>query len=183
MILRRPVRPSRAKHWSPGPELRTICTTRWSGQSIRLGPSEHTSFQACSATHSLILLGSVGRHCVGLPPRNACDKPWHSAGPCRSVASSGPSNAPPRASFAASPRFRLSQRVSPEGFLGLAVEILDARSIPFVLTGSLAGAYHGAPRATERYRSRRGDPCHSGRLSRHPTHREVVRPLDPTGSP
>ena len=39
--------------------------------------------------------------------------------------------------------------MSLEGFLGLVVETLDATSIPFMLTGSLAGSYHGAPRATQ----------------------------------
>jgi len=39
--------------------------------------------------------------------------------------------------------------VSLERFLGLVVEVLDAIGVPFMLTGSLAGSYHGAPRATQ----------------------------------
>ena len=39
--------------------------------------------------------------------------------------------------------------MSLERFLGLVVEVLDAVGVPFMLTGSLAGSYHGAPRATQ----------------------------------
>ena len=39
--------------------------------------------------------------------------------------------------------------MSLERFLGLVVEVLNAVGVPFMLTGSLAGSYHGAPRATQ----------------------------------
>jgi len=39
--------------------------------------------------------------------------------------------------------------VSLEGFLSLIVRSLREADIPFMLTGSLAAAYYGAPRATQ----------------------------------
>lgn len=36
-----------------------------------------------------------------------------------------------------------------EAFLGLVVQAMDDLRLPFMLTGSLAASYHGAPRATQ----------------------------------
>jgi hypothetical protein len=39
--------------------------------------------------------------------------------------------------------------MSLEGFLRVIVGALHEQDVPFMLTGSLAGSYHGAPRATQ----------------------------------